>query len=45
MTRNLRALITKHSIKDRLRTAFTYLNKLKQLCEDVRILKRLGPNR
>ncbi|KAG7313636.1 hypothetical protein JYU34_000794 [Plutella xylostella] len=34
MARNLKALITKHSIKDRLRTAYTYLNKLKQLCED-----------
>lgn len=35
MTRSLKALITKHSIKDRLRTAYTYLNKFKQLCEDV----------
>ncbi|KAL0902706.1 hypothetical protein ABMA27_000522 [Loxostege sticticalis] len=34
MSRSLRALITKHSIKDRLRTAYTYLNKLKHLCED-----------
>ncbi|KAI8430623.1 hypothetical protein MSG28_000832 [Choristoneura fumiferana] len=34
MTKSLRALITKHSIKDRLRTAYTYLNKLKRLCED-----------
>ncbi|XP_026730449.1 otoferlin-like isoform X2 [Trichoplusia ni] len=34
MTKSLRALITKHSIKDRLRTAYTYLNKLKHLCED-----------
>ncbi|XP_047040376.1 otoferlin-like [Helicoverpa zea] len=34
MTKSLRALITKHSIKERLRTAFTYLNKLKHLCED-----------
>ncbi|XP_063373180.1 otoferlin-like [Cydia amplana] len=33
-TRSLRALITKHSIKDRLRTAHTYLNKIKRLCED-----------
>lgn len=38
MTKSLRALITKHSIKDRLRTAYTYLNKLKHLCEDVSIL-------
>ncbi|XP_014369899.2 otoferlin-like [Papilio machaon] len=34
-TRNLRALITKSSIKDRLRTAFSYLNKLKHICEDA----------
>ncbi|KAJ2954509.1 hypothetical protein O0L34_g2790 [Tuta absoluta] len=35
MSRSLKALITKHSIKDRLRTAYTYLNKLKQICEDA----------
>ncbi|XP_041986381.1 otoferlin [Aricia agestis] len=34
MTRHLKALITKHSIKDRMRTAYTYLRKLKHLCED-----------
>ncbi|CAB3259049.1 unnamed protein product [Arctia plantaginis] len=34
MTKSLKALITKHSMKDRLRTAYTYLNKLKHLCED-----------
>ncbi|CAH0716714.1 unnamed protein product, partial [Brenthis ino] len=35
LTRGLKALITKHSIKDRLRTAFNYLTKLKHLCEDA----------
>nr|XP_021208193.1 otoferlin isoform X3 [Bombyx mori] len=35
LTKGLRALITKHSIKDRLRTAHAYLNKLKSLCEDA----------
>ncbi|XP_052752524.1 otoferlin-like isoform X2 [Galleria mellonella] len=35
MSKSLKALITKHSIKDRLRTAFTYLTKLKHLCEDA----------
>ncbi|XP_068632419.1 otoferlin-like [Battus philenor] len=34
MTRGLRALITKHSIKDRIRTAYSYLNRMKNLCED-----------
>ncbi|CAH2035369.1 unnamed protein product, partial [Iphiclides podalirius] len=33
-TKNLRALITRNSIKGRLRTAFSYLKKLKHLCED-----------
>lgn len=35
MTKALKALITKHSLKERLRTAYTYLNRLKYLCEDV----------
>ncbi|CAG4962252.1 unnamed protein product [Parnassius apollo] len=34
LTKNLRALITKHSIKDRISTAFNYLKRLKQICED-----------
>ncbi|CAH0402078.1 unnamed protein product [Chilo suppressalis] len=34
MAKSLKALITKHSIKDRLRTAYSYLNRLKHLCED-----------
>ncbi|KAJ0183679.1 hypothetical protein K1T71_000102 [Dendrolimus kikuchii] len=34
MTKTLKALITKNSIKERLRTAYTYLNRLKHLCED-----------
>uniref|UniRef100_A0A2H1W2N1 SFRICE_019747 n=1 Tax=Spodoptera frugiperda TaxID=7108 RepID=A0A2H1W2N1_SPOFR len=35
MAKSLRALITKHSIKERLRTAYSYLNMLKHLCEDA----------
>lgn len=42
MARGLKALVTKHSLKDRLRTAYTYLNKLKHLCEDVSILQLLA---
>ena len=38
MTRALKALITKSSLKERLRTAFSYLNKLRELCEDVRTI-------
>ncbi|XP_075991116.1 otoferlin-like [Anticarsia gemmatalis] len=34
MAKSLKALITKHSLKDRIRTAYSYLNKLKHLCED-----------
>nr|XP_013189195.1 unnamed protein product [Amyelois transitella] len=34
MTKTLKALVTKHSIKDRLRTAHSYLSKLKDICED-----------
>ncbi|XP_072931489.1 otoferlin [Epargyreus clarus] len=33
-TRALKALVTRNSLKDRLRTAYAYLNKLKQMCED-----------
>nr|XP_034839510.1 otoferlin-like [Maniola hyperantus] len=35
LTRSLKALITKNSLKDKLRTAFAYLNRLKHLCEDA----------
>lgn len=35
MARNLKALVTKHSFKDRFKTAQTYLQKLKFLIEDV----------
>lgn len=35
LTRTLKALVTKHSLKDRLKTAFTYLSRLKHVCEDV----------
>lgn len=35
MARNLKALVTKHSFKERYKTAQTYLNKLKFLVEDV----------
>lgn len=35
MARNLKALITKHSFKDRYKTAQSYLQKLKFLVEDV----------
>ncbi|CAK1588293.1 unnamed protein product [Parnassius mnemosyne] len=34
LTKNLRALITKHSIKDRIRSACDYLKRLKHICED-----------
>ncbi|XP_059059908.1 otoferlin-like [Achroia grisella] len=34
MSKTLKALITKHSMKDRIRTAYTYLTKLRHLCED-----------
>lgn len=36
-TRHLKAVITKTSIKDKLEIAYSYLEKLKDLCEDVRI--------
>lgn len=35
MARNLRALVTKNSMKERYKTANTYLQKLKFLIEDV----------
>lgn len=35
MARNLRALVTKNSMKERFRTAQTYLQKMKFLVEDV----------
>lgn len=35
MSRNLRALVTKNSMKERYRTAHTYLQKLKFLVDDV----------
>lgn len=35
MARNLKALITKHSFKERYKTAQSYLQKLKFLVEDV----------
>jgi len=35
MARNLKALVTKHSFKERYKTAQTYLQKLKFLVEDV----------
>ncbi|XP_063235260.1 otoferlin-like isoform X2 [Bacillus rossius redtenbacheri] len=34
MARNLKALVTKHSFKDRYKTALTYVQKLKYLVED-----------
>lgn len=36
MARNLRALVTKNSAKERFRTAQTYLQKIKFLVDDVR---------
>lgn len=37
MARNLKALVTKHSFKERYKTAQAYLQKLKFLVEDVSI--------
>ncbi|XP_053624309.1 otoferlin-like isoform X2 [Plodia interpunctella] len=34
LSKTLKALITKNSLKDRLRTAYSYLTKLKHICED-----------
>lgn len=42
MARNLKALVTKHSFKERYKTAQTYLNKLKFLVEDVSPLSLRG---
>ena len=36
MSRNLRALVTRSSLKERYKTAHTYLQKLRFLIEDVR---------
>lgn len=36
MARNLRALVTKNSFKERYKTAQTYSTKLKCLIDDVR---------
>lgn len=38
MSRNLRALVTKNSMKERYKTAQTYLQKLKFLIKDVSIV-------
>jgi len=35
LSRNLKALVTKSSFKERLKTAHNYLQKLKFLVEDV----------
>lgn len=40
MSRNLKAVVTKSSFKERLKTAQSYLQKLKFLVEDVSILRR-----
>lgn len=36
MARNLRALVTKNSMKERFKTAQTFVPKMKFLIEDVR---------
>lgn len=41
MARNLRALVTKNSMKERYKTAQTYLKKMKFLIEDVSFPVRL----
>lgn len=38
MARNLRALVTRSSLKERYKTAHTYLQKLRFLIEDVKFL-------
>lgn len=38
MSRNLKAIVTKSSFKERFKTAQTYLEKLKFLIEDVSII-------
>lgn len=35
--RNLKAIVTKHSLKERYKTAQGYLQKLKNMVEDVSI--------
>lgn len=45
MSRNLRALVTKNSMKERYRTAQSYLQKLKFLVEDVSISSNDGFDR
>jgi hypothetical protein len=40
MSRNLRALVTRSSLKERYKTAQTYLQKLRFLIEDVSALKK-----
>lgn len=42
MSRNLRALVTKNSMKERFRTAQTYLQKLKFLVDDVGVFSTNG---
>lgn len=41
MSRTLKAIVTKNSFKERYRTALSYLQKIKALIEDVRIIKTL----
>lgn len=41
MARNLRALVTRSSLKERYKTAQTYLQKLRFLIEDVRNLPKI----
>lgn len=35
MSRNLKAIVTKNSFKERYRTSMSYLQKIKALVEDV----------
>ncbi|CAK1554752.1 unnamed protein product [Leptosia nina] len=34
LARTLKAVITRHSVKDRLKTTFAYINRLRYICED-----------
>ncbi|XP_045490218.1 otoferlin-like [Pieris rapae] len=34
LARTLKAIITKHSVKDRLKTTYAYINRLRYICED-----------
>nr|CAD7405427.1 unnamed protein product [Timema poppensis] len=43
MARNLKALVTKHSFKERYKTAQTYLQKLRFLIEDLRSVSLFSP--